>query len=189
VEAILVNDKEADQAPAVIVITAQVPAGERRLLKRNDVFAAGFEIVAPAMTVIVFRSDNGNRIVLEPGARIQVADVTKTGERYLLRTGSVFFEVLKALSFFNVPCSGLCKMLDLAITPSILRGNRQAPPEATLNTPAELMPQVDSIPATGHSEAACADDTDTKPGAARTIAKAISLDTRMKILPVLLFNC
>lgn len=64
--------------------------------------------------------------------------------------------------------------------PPILRGKRQAPPDATLKTPVELMPQVDSIPATGHSEAACADETDTKLGAARTIAKAIAFDTRMK---------
>ena len=46
--------------------------------------------------------------------------------------------------------------------------------------PVELTPQVDSIPATGHSEAVCADATDTKLGAARTIAKAIAFDTRMK---------
>ena len=46
--------------------------------------------------------------------------------------------------------------------------------------PVELTPQVDSIPATGHSEAVCADETDTKLGAARTIAKAIAFDTRMK---------
>ena len=31
-------------------------------------------------------------------------------------------------------------------------GKRQAPPDTTLKTPVELMPQVDSIPATGHSE-------------------------------------
>lgn len=90
------------------------------------------------------------------------------------------YSKVDSLSCSNVPCSGFCIMLELAMTPSILRGKRQAPPDATLKTPVELMPQVDSIPATGHSEAACADETDTKLGAARTIAKAIAFDTRMK---------
>ena len=90
------------------------------------------------------------------------------------------YSKVDSLSCSNVPCSGFCTMLEFAITPSILRGKRQAPPDATLKTPVELMPQVDSAPATGHSEAACADETDTKLGAARTIAKAIAFDTRMK---------
>jgi hypothetical protein len=102
VEAILVNDQDAEQVPAVIIISAQVPQGERRTLRKNDIFASGFEIIAPSSTIITFTSDNGNRIVLQPGARIRVADVTKAGERYLLRAGSVVFEVLRALSFFNV---------------------------------------------------------------------------------------
>ena len=84
------------------------------------------------------------------------------------------------VELYHTPYAGFCITLELAITPSILRGKRQAPPDATLKTPVELMPQVDSIPATGHSEAACADETDTKLGAARTIPKAIAFDTRMK---------
>jgi len=79
-------------------------------------------------------------------------------------------------------------MLELAITPSILRGKRQAPPDATLKSPVELTPQVDSIPATGHSETVCADETDTKLGAARTIAKAIAFDTRMKVPAISIFK-
>ena len=85
-----------------------------------------------------------------------------------------------SLSCLNTPYPGFCTMLELAITPSILRGKRQAPPDATLMIPVELTPQVDSIPATGHSETVCADEIDTKLGAARTIAKAIAFDTRMK---------
>ena len=69
-------------------------------------------------------------------------------------------------------------MLELAITPSILRGKRQAPPGATLKAPVELMLPVDSVPAIGHSEAACADEIDAKPGAARTMAKANAFDRR-----------
>jgi hypothetical protein len=94
------------------------------------------------------------------------------------------YSKVDSLSCSNVPCSGFCTMPELAITPSILRGKRQAPPDATLKTPVELMPQVDSIPATGHSEAARADETAPKPGPARTTAKAIAFDTRMKNLPV-----
>jgi hypothetical protein len=74
-------------------------------------------------------------------------------------------------------------MDELAITPSILRGKRQVPPDATLKTPAELMPQVDSVPAIGHSEAACTEETDTKLEATRTAAKGITFDTRMKNPP------
>jgi hypothetical protein len=51
-----------------------------------------------------------------------------------------------------------------------------------------LMPQVDSIPATGHSEAVCADETDAKPGAARTMAKANALGTRMESPSISCFN-
>src|SRR4029077_10072118 len=75
-------------------------------------------------------------------------------------------------------------MLELAMTPSILRGNRQAPPDGTLKTPAELMPKVDNVPAIGHSGAVCADATDTTPGAARITAAAIAFEKRMKSLPV-----
>ena len=50
------------------------------------------------------------------------------------------------------------------MTPSILSGNRQAPPGATLKTPAELMPKVDNVPAIGHSGAFCANETDTNLG-------------------------
>ena len=93
-----------------------------------------------------------------------------------------------SLSCLNTPYPGFCKMLELAITPSILRGKRQVPPDATLKRPVELTPQVDSIPATGHSEAVCADETDTKLGATRTIAKAIAFDTRMKSPPISFFS-
>jgi hypothetical protein len=55
--------------------------------------------------------------------------------------------------------SGLCKMLVLFTTPSILMGNRHVPPEATLKWPVELMPQLDSVPEAGHSEAARAGES------------------------------
>ena len=99
----------------------------------------------------------------------------------VLECGSV--ELSQAL---RMPVFAQCSKL--AMTPSILSGKRQAPPDATLKTPVELMPKVDSIPATGHSEAVCADETDTKPGAARTIAKAIAFDTRMKVPAISIFK-
>ena len=86
------------------------------------------------------------------------------------------YSKVDSLSCSSLPCSGFCIMLELAIAPSILRGKRQAPPDATSKTPVESMPQVESVPATGHSEAACAD----KLGAARTIPKAIAFDMRTK---------
>jgi hypothetical protein len=73
-------------------------------------------------------------------------------------------------------------MLESAMTPSILRGNRQAPPGGTTKTPVELTPKVLSIPATGHSEAVCADAIDAKPWAAKIKATALAFDMRMKTL-------
>ena len=70
-------------------------------------------------------------------------------------------------------------MLELFIAPAILMGNKQLPPEATLKKPVELMPQSDSVPDAGHSEAARADKTDIKLGAATISAKATILDNRM----------
>ncbi len=91
------------------------------------------------------------------------------------------YSKVDSLSWLNVPCSGFCTMLELAMTPSILSGKKQAPSDTTLKTPVELMPQVDSVPATGHSEAACDDETHAKLGAARKMAKAIAFDTRIKV--------
>lgn len=102
VEDLLLAGQAAEQIDAVLVITADSPQGIKRRIRRNDQFDAGFEIVAPPGAVIVLRSANGNRIVLEPGTHMRVSDVTQAGERYLLRIGSALFEVLKALSFFNV---------------------------------------------------------------------------------------
>ena len=41
------------------------------------------------------------------------------------------------------------------------------------------MPQPDNVPDIGHSEAARANETDTKPGAATMNANAITFDVRM----------
>ena len=79
-------------------------------------------------------------------------------------------------------------MLEAAMTPSILSGNRQVLPGATLKTPAELIPKVDNVPAIGHSGALCANETDTNAGAARTAAKPIALDTRIVSLALFVYR-
>ena len=42
------------------------------------------------------------------------------------------YSTVDSLSCLNTPYPGFCTMLEFAITPSILRGKRQAPPDATL---------------------------------------------------------
>ena len=102
VSAITIAGQPADRALEVVVLTAEVPAGERRILRLHEALPAGVEIVAPARTVIVFVSINGNEITLEAGARVRIGDVTAAGERYGVTAGRATFNVLNALSFFNV---------------------------------------------------------------------------------------
>jgi hypothetical protein len=75
-------------------------------------------------------------------------------------------------------------MLEICISPCILIENRHVSPEATLKKPAESAPQLDKVPDVGHSEAACADGTDTKPGAAATSIKTMTFDDLM-LRPIL----
>src|SRR5262249_38501774 len=64
-----------------------------------------------------------------------------------------------ALSFFNLPCSGFCKMSELLTVPRFVIGNRQLPPDATLMSAVEFWPQSASSANLGQSEAASAGDT------------------------------
>src|SRR4051794_10346306 len=72
-------------------------------------------------------------------------------------------------------------MLEGAMTPSSRSGNRHAAPEATLKTPAELIPQVERFPATGHSDAARAAGGATLGTARITAAAIVTFDTRMNL--------
>jgi hypothetical protein len=83
------------------------------------------------------------------------------------------------LSFFNLPCTGFCKMSELLTVPRILIGNWQLPPDATLMSPVELSPQSASAINIGQSEAASVGDTDIEPVAATISAKAADLDNRI----------
>jgi hypothetical protein len=70
-------------------------------------------------------------------------------------------------------------MLEICISPCIPMENRHVSPEATLKKPVESAPQLDNVPDVGHSEAACADGIDAKPGAATTSIKTLTLDDLM----------
>jgi hypothetical protein len=83
------------------------------------------------------------------------------------------------LTFFNLPCTGFCKMSELLTVPRILIENRQLPPHATLMSPVEFSPQSASSADVGQSEAASAKDTDIKLVAPTISAKAASLDNRI----------
>jgi hypothetical protein len=83
------------------------------------------------------------------------------------------------LIFFNLPCTGFCEISELLTLPCILIGNRQLPPDATSISAVEFSPQSASVADVEQSEAARANDTDIKLGAATISAKAASSDNRM----------
>jgi len=84
-----------------------------------------------------------------------------------------------ALSFFNLPCSGFCKMSELLTVPRFVIGNRQLPPDATLMSAVEFWPQSASSANFGQSETASAGDTKIEPVAPTINANAATLDNRM----------
>src|SRR5216684_7599827 len=83
------------------------------------------------------------------------------------------------LSFFNLPCTGFCKMSEPLTVPRILIGNWQLPPDVTLMSPVEFSPQSASSANVGQSEAASAKDTDMKLVAPTISAKAATFDKRI----------
>src|SRR6266404_3109592 len=94
------------------------------------------------------------------------------------------------LSFFNLPCTGSCKMSEPLTVPRILIGNWQLPPDMTLMSPVEfsLSPQSASSANVGQSEAASAKDTDIELVAPTISAKAATFDKRIVDFLVLMQN-
>lgn len=62
----------------------------------------GIAIEVPPKTVIILKSDGGNKFELHPGSRFRVDSTTTDGESYTLLVGRLSMQVVKALNFFNV---------------------------------------------------------------------------------------
>ena len=88
--------------PDVMLRSKGVEAAHVSALALQQELPEGVEIIIPIRTVITFKSSNGNTITLQPGSRFTVRHVGDDGESYTLDDGSVSFDVVKALNFFNV---------------------------------------------------------------------------------------
>ena len=73
-----------------------------RDVKLGKTFPEGSTLAAPARTLIVLQSSNNNEVRLSPGSRIKISAGSQMGEEYEQETGKSFFNVKRALNFFNV---------------------------------------------------------------------------------------
>ena len=88
--------------PDVMLRSKGVATAQVGTLVLQQELQDGVEIIVPTRTVITLKSSNGNTITLQPGSRFTVRHVGDDGESYTLDDGSVSFDVVKALNFFNV---------------------------------------------------------------------------------------
>ena len=85
---------------SMLAVGSEVPVVQT--LREKGTVAERMQIIVPARTVITLKSSNGNTMTLQPGSRFTVRHVGDDGESYTLDDGSVSFDVVKALNFFNV---------------------------------------------------------------------------------------
>ena len=102
VERIEVDGKAVAQLANVSMLATGSEAPVVQSLSEKDTVAERMQIIVPARTVITLKSGNSNTITLQPGSRFTVRHVGDDGESYTLDDGSVSFDVVKALDFFNV---------------------------------------------------------------------------------------
>ena len=102
VERIEVDGKAVAQLANVSMLAVGSEVPTVQTLREKDTVAERMQIIVPARTVVTLKSSNGNTITLQPGSRFTVRHVGDDGESYTLDDGSVSFDVVKALNFFNV---------------------------------------------------------------------------------------
>ena len=88
--------------PDVMLRSKGVETAQVGTLVLQQALLDGVEIIIPIRTVVTLKSSNGNTITLQPGSRFTVRHVGDDGESYTVDDGSVSFDVVKALNFFNV---------------------------------------------------------------------------------------
>lgn len=91
----------ADKATLQITLPGSATA-ERREVKIRESFPVGTTLAIPARTSLVLKSSNGNELRLLPGSRIRITAGGDMGEEYTQEEGESFFDVKRALNFFNV---------------------------------------------------------------------------------------
>ena len=102
VERIQIDGKAVAQLANVSMLATGSEVPVVQSLSEKNTVAERMQIIVPARTVITLKSSNGNTITLQPGSRFTVRHVGEDGESYTLDDGSVSFDVVKALNFFNV---------------------------------------------------------------------------------------
>jgi tetratricopeptide (TPR) repeat protein len=75
---------------------------DETLAKVGSRFELGQTLQAPAGAVVQLKSSQGNLIKLWPGARVKLVAGSEAGEAYELDEGKAYFDVRRALNFFNV---------------------------------------------------------------------------------------
>ena len=71
-------------------------------VRQGDSFGVGTVIAVPARTTLLLESSHSNRVRLLPGSRLRVLAGSELGEEFGQEAGQSFFDVKRALNFFNV---------------------------------------------------------------------------------------
>jgi tetratricopeptide (TPR) repeat protein len=97
-----VDGRVEPEGASVTALSASGGTPEPRRVQAGTEMPAGLELFVPGRTVLVLESANGTRIELAPGTRFKPGAVTDKGEAHVVNSGSVTFDVRRALNFFNV---------------------------------------------------------------------------------------
>ncbi|MBS0513635.1 MAG: tetratricopeptide repeat protein [Proteobacteria bacterium] len=101
VVSIEVDGAKVSQATLQITPPQQASALSRPV-QQGQSFAVGTVIAVPARTTLMLKSSNANSVRLLPGSRIRVLAGSDVGEEFGQETGESFFDIKRALNFFNV---------------------------------------------------------------------------------------
>ncbi|MEP7067805.1 MAG: tetratricopeptide repeat protein [Usitatibacter sp.] len=100
--AVRIDGAEAKEAPGVLRKAAGEARAQPVTLRVGEAIAEGVEVTAPPRVRLEFASRHGNRITLNPGARLLVGRVAERGEAHALQSGEASFSVKNALDFYQV---------------------------------------------------------------------------------------
>lgn len=100
--AVRIDGAEAKEAPGVLRKAAGEARAQPVTLRVGEAIAEGVEVTAPPRVRLELASRHGNRITLNPGARLLVGRVAERGEAHALQAGEASFSVKKALDFYQV---------------------------------------------------------------------------------------
>jgi tetratricopeptide (TPR) repeat protein len=104
VETLEVDGKPVTEVNDVLVRTVDDTRDRKVQVKGGLTFAEGTTVEAPTRPRVrlVLVTRNGNRITLQPGARLRIEVASERGERFAQVLGETRFAVTRALSFFEV---------------------------------------------------------------------------------------